>query len=174
MLAKVKSFGLVGINGYLVEVEIDLNNGLPSYETVGLPDTAVKEAKERVHSAIKNSGFNFPAVKVIVNLAPANTKKEGSIYDLPISVGILCASGQLQTSQCEDYIILGELGLNGDVKKINGILPILISAKEKGYKKVIVPKENAMEASFIEGVSVYAVSTLEDLVNMFNKKRLRK
>lgn len=169
MLAKVKSFGLVGINGYLVEVEIDLNNGLPSYETVGLPDTAVKEAKERVHSAIKNSGFNFPAVKVIVNLAPANTKKEGSIYDLPISVGILCASGQLQTSQCEDYIILGELGLNGDVKKINGILPILISAKEKGYKKVIVPKENAMEASFIEGVSVYAVSTLEDLVNMFNK-----
>ncbi|MGD9901395.1 MAG: YifB family Mg chelatase-like AAA ATPase [Spirochaetales bacterium] len=166
MLAKIKSFGLNGIDGYLVEVEVDLNNGLPSYETVGLPDTAVKEGKERVHSAIKNSGFEFPAVKIIVNLAPANTKKEGSLYDLGIATGILCATGQLNIEDAKNYIILGELGLNGDVRRVNGVLPILISAREQGYKKVIIPSANSLEASFIAGMEVYAVKNLQELVNV--------
>ena len=168
MLSKTKSFGLNGINGYLVEVETDLNNGLPSYETVGLPDTAVKEGRERVHSAIKNSGFQFPSLKIIVNLAPASTKKQGSFYDLAIACGILCASGQLKEELCKDYIFLGELGLNGDLKKINGVLPILISAKEQGHKQIIVPKKNEKEASFIDGVNVYAISSLTELIAMLN------
>lgn len=166
MLSHTKSFGLNGITGYLVEVEIDLNNGLPSYETVGLPDTAVKEGKERVHSAIKNSGFNYPALKIVVNLAPASTKKEGSLYDLSIAIGILCASGQIEQESFKDYIFLGELGLNGELRKINGVLPILISAKEQGYKKIILPKKNEKEASFIEGVEVYAYSSLREVVNL--------
>jgi|AntRauTorcE11897_2_1112592.scaffolds.fasta_scaffold00001_79 magnesium chelatase family protein len=172
MLAKIKSFGLTGIDGYLVDVELDLNNGLPSYETVGLPDTAVKEGKERVRSAIKNSGFKFPAVKIIVNLAPANTKKEGSIYDLAISTAILCASGQLEQKNCNDYIILGELGLNGDVRKVNGVLPILISAKQKGYTNFIIPSKNAKEASFISGVNIYAVDSLTELYTMLSELNL--
>ncbi|PKK96128.1 MAG: hypothetical protein CVV59_00175 [Tenericutes bacterium HGW-Tenericutes-4] len=170
MLSHTKSFGLNGITGYLVEVEIDLNNGLPSYETVGLPDTAVKEGKERVHSAIKNSGYNYPALKIVVNLAPASTKKEGSLYDLAISVGILCATGQIEQNKCKDYIFLGELGLNGELRKINGVLPILISAKEQGYKKIILPKKNQKEASFIEGVEVYTAGSLEEVINLLKSE----
>ncbi len=169
MLSKIKSFGLTGINGYRLDVEVDINNGLPSYDTVGLPDAAVKESKERVRSAIKNSGLSFPANKIIVNLAPANTRKEGPIYDLAIATGILSATGQVNLNAVEDFIILGELSLNGDVRKVNGVLPILISARENGYKSVIVPKENAIEASFIDGLEVYAVKNLNQLVNFFNK-----
>jgi magnesium chelatase family protein len=166
MLSKIKSFGLKGIDGYLVDVEVDIHNGLPSYETVGLPDTAVKEGRERVRSAIKNSGLNFPAVKIIVNLAPANTKKVGAIYDLAIATGILAATGQADVRIAEKYIILGELGLDGKVRRINGVMPILISAKQKGFKKIIVPKGNEKEASFISGVDIYSVDCLNELVEM--------
>ena len=138
MLAKVKSYGLIGIDGYLVDVEVDINNGLPGFETVGLPDSAVKESKERVKSAIKNSALEYPINKIVVNLAPANTKKEGSLYDLSIAIGILYATGQIETN-IDEYIFLGELSLNGDIRKVNGLLPMLISARNQGYKKIIIP-----------------------------------
>lgn len=169
MLAKVKSFGLVGINGYVLSVEVDINNGLPSYETVGLPDTAVKESKERVRSAIKNSGYDFPINKIIINLAPANTKKEGPIYDLAIATGILCATNQIPVNSVDDYIVLGELSLNGDIRKVDGILPMLISARELGYKKIIIPYENFKEASYIDGMEIYALKNLKEVVDFFNK-----
>ena len=162
MLSKLKSFGLVGIEGYPVDVEIDINNGLPAYDVVGLPDTSVKEGKDRIRSAIKNSGFEYPLYKITVNLAPADTKKEGPVFDLAIALGLLGATDQISVHATDGYIILGELSLNGDVKKVKGALPMLISARENGFKKVIIPKENSMEASFIEGLEVYPVSTLKE------------
>lgn len=163
MLSKVKSYGLIGIDGYLIDVEVDINNGLPSFDTVGLPDSAIKESKERVKSAIKNSGFEYPINKIIVNLAPANTKKEGSIYDLPIAVGLLRATGQVLSSKLNNFIILGELSLNGDIRKVNGLLPMLISARNQGFNQFIIPFENAKEASFISGIEVYACKNLKQV-----------
>lgn len=164
MLSITKSFGLNGIDGYLIKVEVDINQGLPGYDIVGLVGTSIKESKERVRSAIKNSGFKYPILKIIVNLAPADTRKEGPLYDLAIAIGILSASEQIDVNLAKDYIFLGELSLDGDVRHINGVLPILIAARELGYKKVIVPKSNEIEASFIEGMEVYAVSSLEETV----------
>ena len=169
MLAKVKSYGLIGIDGYLVDVEVDINNGLPGFETVGLPDSAVKESKERVKSAIKNSALEYPINKIVVNLAPANTKKEGSLYDLSIAVGILYATGQVEAN-IDDYIFLGELSLNGDIRKVNGLLPMLISARNQGYKKIIIPSENSKEASFISGIDVYAVDNLSNCIRFLRKE----
>lgn len=160
MLSRLKSFGLIGIDGYPIDVEIDLNNGLPGYNVVGLPDASIKEGKDRIMSAIKNSGFEYPLYKITVNLAPADTRKEGPIYDLPIALGLLCATNQIPTNSTNDYIILGELSLNGDVRKVNGILPMLISARENGFKKVIIPSQNKMEASFISGLDIFAVDSL--------------
>ena len=165
MLSKVKSYGLIGIDGYLIDVEVDINNGLPSFDTVGLPDSAIKESKERVKSAIKNSGFEYPINKIIVNLAPANTKKEGSIYDLPIAVGLLRATGQVLSNKLNNFIILGELSLNGDIRKVNGLLPMLISARNQGFNQFIIPFENAKEASFISGIEVYACKNLKQVAD---------
>ena len=142
MLSIIKSFGLTGINGYLVNVEVDLNQGLPNYDLVGLVGTSTKESKERVRSAIKNSGFKYPILKITINLAPADTKKEGPLYDLPIAIGILSASEQVNIASAQRYLMIGELGLNGDLKKVNGVLPILISARQLGFKKIILPKDN--------------------------------
>ncbi|MBR1988684.1 MAG: YifB family Mg chelatase-like AAA ATPase [Clostridia bacterium] len=167
MLAKVLTYGLQGINGYPVTIELDINAGLPGYDVVGLADTAIKESKSRVKAAIKNSAFNYPINKVIINLAPADTKKEGSMYDLPIALGILIAQDLISNETVKDYVILGELSLNGDVRKLNGILPMLISAKQAGYTKFIIPSDNAMEASFIDQIEVYPVSTLKDTVAFF-------
>ena len=128
MLAKILSFGLTGITGYPVDIEIDVNAGIPGYDVVGLADTAIKESKSRVKSAIKNSAFNYPINKIIINLAPADTKKEGSMYDLPIALGILVAQEILTNSQVKDYVVLGELSLDGEIRKINGILPINVCA----------------------------------------------
>ena len=146
MLSIVKSYGLTGINGYLVKTEVDINQGLPSYDIVGLVGTAIKESKERVKSAIKNSGFQYPIHRLTINLAPADTKKEGPIYDLAIAIGILSASEQVNVENVKDYIFLGELSLDGGVRKINGVLPILIAARQAGYTKIIIPKENEREA----------------------------
>ncbi len=164
MLSKVKSYGLIGLEGYLVEVEIDINNGLPAFDIVGLPDASVKESKERVRSAIKNSGLDYPIYKIIANLAPANTKKEGSIYDLALALGLLSATSQIPVHSVDDYILLGELSLDGSLRKIDGLLPMLISARNQGYKKYIIPKDNAMEASFIDGIEIYACSSLIEVV----------
>ena len=165
MLAKILSFGLSGITGYPVEIELDVNAGLPGYDVVGLADTAIKESKERVKAAIKNSAFDYPINKIIVNLAPADTKKEGSMYDLPIALGILVAEDILANKSVKDYIVLGELSLNGEIRKLNGILPMIISAKQLGYNKFIIPKENQFEASYVDGIDVYAVENLRQVVN---------
>ena len=170
MLSIINSFGLTGVEGYLVRVEIDINRGLPAYDIVGLADTAIKESKQRVVSAIKNQGFNFPIDKVIINLAPADTKKEGSFYDLPISVGILNATNQIKIDKdaLSQYGFIGELSLEGTLRQVKGILPILITARNLGIKKVIIPFDNANEASFIEGLEVYAIKDLKQLVDFFN------
>ncbi len=163
MLSKVTSFALSGLDGVPVEVETDINKGMVSYDLVGLPDTAVKESKERVHSAIKNSRFTFPVNKITINLAPADIKKEGSHYDLPLAVSILIASGQLDGAT--DFVLLGELALDGALRPVTGLLPILISARNKGFKKFIIPFANANEASYIEGTEVYAVRSLREAVD---------
>ena len=165
MFSKVKSFSLVGLEGLAIDVEVDINLGLPSYDIVGLPDTAVKESKERVRSSIKNSGFNFPVHKITVNLAPANVKKAGPVFDLPIAIAILFSSSQFSSTKLIDFVIIGELGLDGKIKAVQGVLPILISAREQGYKNFIIPKENENEASFIDGIDVYALSTLAEVVS---------
>lgn len=170
MLAKVLSFGLVGITGYPVDIEIDVNAGLPGYDVVGLADTAIKESKARVQSAIKNSTFNYPINKIIINLAPADTKKEGSMYDLAIALGILVAEDVLKNKDLEGYVILGELSLNGEIRKLNGILPMLINAKQMGYNKFIIPADNAMEASFIDKIDVYPAHNLKEVVSFLNKE----
>ena len=167
MLAKVLSYGLNGISGYPVYIELDVNAGLPSYDVVGLADTAIKESKARVKAAIKNSAFNYPINKIIVNLAPADTKKEGSMYDLPIALGILAAQQVITNKMLDGFVVLGELSLNGEIRKLNGILPMLISAKQAGYNKFIIPSGNAQEASFIDKVEVYAVDTLKQVVGFF-------
>ena len=168
MLSTIYSYGLTGINGYRIKCEIDINKGLPGYDIVGLVGTAIKESKERVRSAIKNSHYSYPVDKITINLAPADTRKEGPVYDLPIALAILTANGQIASNVVKDYIILGELGLDGGVRKINGVLPILISARLDGYKKVIIPRENCIEASFIEGMEIYGVETLKEAVDFLN------
>ena len=163
MLSQVNSTALLGIDGYIVNVEADISNGLPSFDIVGLPDAAVKESKERIRAAIKNSGLTMPSKRITVNLAPADVKKEGAHFDLPIAVGILAASEQLSTPP-ESSIFLGELSLNGDLRRINGVLPMVISAYQRGIKTVYLPQENACEAAVIEGICVYGVKSLRELV----------
>lgn len=165
MIAKVISYTLTGLNGIAVEVEVDVNNGLPSFEIVGLGDTAVKEAKERVRSAIKNSGRKMPVQKITANLAPAFVKKEGSSLDLPIAIGVLKASGQL-VDEFKDAVFLGELSLDGSIRRINGVLPSLISAFNDGYKKFVIPKANEKEASYIsDDIEVYPVNNLKEVID---------
>ena len=163
MLSKVTSFALCGLEGVPVEVETDINKGMVAYDLVGLPDAAVKESKERVRSAIKNSVMRFPINKITINLAPAGIKKEGSHYDLPIAVSILKASDQLPCDT-DGYVMFGELALDGSLRAVTGILPMLISAKAKGYTKFILPAANANEASFIEGLQVYALRSLSEVI----------
>ena len=163
MLARVQSYALLGLDGVAVTVEADVSRGLPAYEIVGLPDAAVKESKERVRSAVKNSALEFPAHKITVNLAPAYVKKEGTSFDLPVAVCLLLASGALQAN-ADGIIFLGELALNGELRPVTGVLPALISARDKGFTKFIVPYENRKEASYIHGVEVYAAKTLKEVV----------
>jgi len=165
MLAKLKSLSLDGLVGYSVDVEVDISSGLPGYELVGLASTATKESKERVRSAIKNSGYFYPTKRITVNLAPADTKKEGPSFDLPIALGILAASGQIESKAYKDYVFVGELSLDGKLRHVNGIMPILISALQLGEKRFVIPKDNAREASFIDGIEVYALETLKEVAD---------
>ena len=164
MIARVQSYALSGLEGVCVTVEADISRGLPSYEMVGLPDAAVKESKERVRSAIKNSALEFPNHKITVNLAPAYVKKEGSSLDLPVAVSLLLASGALE-AKVEGIIFLGELALNGELRPVSGVLPSIISARDKGFQKFILPYGNQKEASFIHGVEIYAAKTLREVVD---------
>lgn len=168
MLSIINSFALDGIKGYKVKVEVDINKGLPSYDVVGLADTAIKESKQRVRSAIKNSGYQFSVDKITINLAPADTKKEGSLLDLAIAVGVLSATGQVETERVNDIVFIGELSLDGSIRKANGVLPILISARKLGIKKIIIPKENEKEASFIDNMDIFALEKLTDVVHFLN------
>ena len=168
MLAKILSYGLIGISGYKVEVEVDINNGLPGYDVVGLADTAIKESKEKYRPDLLGGTTKY---KITINLAPADTKKEGAYYDLPIAIGILRATDQIKNENLSDYIVVGELSLNGDIRKVNGILPILISCREAGFKKIIIPFDNSNEASFIEGIDTFAFKNLKDVVDFLNGEK---
>ncbi len=172
MLAMARSCAVIGLDGALVEVEVDISNGLAAFMIVGLPDAAVNEAKERVKAAIKNSGCLFPFKHITVNLAPADLRKEGPAYDLPIAIGILLASGQITPdAQMDEYLFLGELSLDSSVRHTNGILPMVALAREKHVKAVFVPAVDAIEATLIEGVTVYPVETLGQLVAHLNDER---
>ena len=162
MLSQIHSCSLLGIEGQIVTVEIDVLNGLPSYVLVGLPDTGVKESKERVYSALKNSGYSYPMKKITINLAPADLKKEGPAYDLPIALGLLMASEQLEPVDIESYVILGELSLSGEIKAINGILPMVLAARDHGFKKIMIPSANQYEAAVVEGIEIFPVVSVAE------------
>ena len=163
MFSSIKSLGVSGIGGYLVSVEVYITNGLPHFEVVGLPDAAVKEARERVHAAVKNSGFRFPVSRLTVNLAPADKKKTGTVYDLPILIGILAAAGDIALPG-PDTAFIGELGLSGELRPVQGTLPMALAAEREGIKTLFVPAENAAEAAFAEGLTVCGVETVSQLV----------
>ncbi|RJQ25775.1 MAG: ATP-binding protein [Peptococcaceae bacterium] len=165
MVAIVKSIALDGLEGQIIQVEVDVTKGLPCFEIVGLPDASVREAKERVRTAIKNSGFEFPVKRITVNLAPADIKKEGPVYDLPIATAILAATGQLNPDLCSKYVFLGELSLNGSLRGVAGVLPSVIAACSHTHTEVIVSADNAVEAALVDGVTVYPVTNLTDLVH---------
>jgi magnesium chelatase family protein len=168
MLATVYSSSVIGIDAYIVEVELDISRGLPSFSTVGLPEGAVRESKERVKAALKNSGYHFPADRITVNLAPADIKKEGSGFDLPIAIGILTATGLIPHQSLTDHLIIGELSLDGSIRLIKGSLSMAIMAKELGLKGIYLPSENALEAGVVEEINVYPVNTLSELVQSLN------
>ena len=160
MLAKVNSAALYGIDALRVEVEIDLASGLPQLATVGLPEGAVKERKDRIRAAVKNCGYTFPAKRITINLAPADIKKEGSAYDLPMAIGILAAEGLIEKKLLDEYLLIGELSLDGSVKSIRGILPIAIAAKRENFKGLILPEPNAAEAAVVHEIEVLGVRDL--------------
>ncbi len=163
MMKKLHSCTLLGLDGIITEVESDVALGLPGFEIVGLPDAAVKESRERVRAAIKNCGYEFPSRKYTINLAPANIRKEGPSYDLPIALSVLAACGQMEGAT-DEYVFLGELSLSGEIRPVKGVFPAVLSAKENGFSKVLLPFKNAQEAALVEGVSVYGAKTLYDAV----------
>ena len=166
MLSMVYSSAVSGIHASIIKVEVDISNGLPSFSTVGLPDTAVKESKNRVMAAIKNSGFRFPTKRITVNLSPADIKKEGVAFDLPIAIGILTATEQIISTSLNEYLFLGELSLDGTVRKVKGILPIMVAVKESKISKVILPVDNRQEASVVKGLQIYPVTTLKEVAEL--------
>ena len=170
MLSIIKSMTLHGLEGFIVDVQVDVSGGIPCWEIVGLPDISIREAKERVRTAIKNSGYEFPSRRIVINLAPATIKKEGSIFDLPIAIAILSASEYINEFNFGEVAFLGELSLDGNINSVRGILPMCIEAKKLGIKKIIVPKENAKEASIVSGINVIPVSSLNQVISYLNKK----
>lgn len=168
MLSKVFSSATIGIDAYIVEVETHSERGIPGFIIVGLPDNAIKESRERVISAIKNSGFEFPIKKITINLAPADIKKEGSSFDLPIAIGILTSLEKVEPTLLDETVILGELALDGSLRPIKGALPITVEAKKQGKKKIILPRESVKEASIVNGIDVYGMENLFEVVQFLN------
>ena len=168
MLSIVKSMSLQGLEGFLVDVQVDVSAGMPNWEVVGLPDASVRESKERVRTAIKNSEYDFPSRRIVVNLAPANTKKEGSFFDLPIAVGLLMDFENVKWQNLEDTVFIGELSLNGSINKVNGILPMCREARKLGIKRIILSTENAKEAAIVEGLNVIGAQNLREVVEYLN------
>lgn len=169
MLSNIKSVSLHGLDGYLVEVQVDVSAGLPCFDVVGLPDISVREAKERVKTAIRNSKFNLFSRKIVVNLAPATERKEGSIFDLAIAIGILKSTEYIH-SDISDIVFIGELSLDGKVRKVDGILPMCIELEKLGVKKVVVPKENEKEASIAQNIEIIPVTSLIETVKYLNNE----
>ena len=170
MLSKVLSSATYGIDAYLVEVETHVERQIPGFTIVGLPDSAVKESRERVTAAIKNSGIEFPIKKITVNLAPADIKKEGSSFDLPIAIGLLTAIEKINEDELLETVFLGELSLDGKLRPIKGALPIAVEARNKGIKRIILPTESSVEASIVEGINVFGIENLKDVVSFLNKE----
>ncbi len=171
MFSRIKSIGIFGMDSYMIEIEADISTGLPAFDIVGLPDTAVKESRDRVRAAIKNCGFKFPLGRITVNLAPADRKKEGSVYDLPMLLAILKAYNQIKFD-LDDSIVIGEVALDGKIRSANGVLAITITAKQNGIKNIFVPKENAEEAAVIDGINVFGVENLPQLIAHLTGEKL--
>ena len=174
MLAITKSMALQGLKGYIISIQVDISAGMPYFEIVGLADTSIKESKERIRTAIKNLHIEFLSRRIVVNLAPANIRKEGSSLDLAIAVGILIASQNInylsQSTLLKDTILIGELSLDGKIEKVNGILPICIEAQKQGIKRIILPKENAKEAAYVKNIEVLPVENLEEVIRYLNQE----
>ncbi len=168
MIAQILTASVIGLDVYKILVEVDVNNSLPSVSIVGLPDTAISEAKERVRSAIKNSGFEFPNKKIVINLAPANIKKMGSYYDLPIAIGILVKNGVIPNIDFSNTAVIGELSLDGSIRAVPGVLPIAAGLREQGIKTIILPFDNAKEAAIISDLNILGAKNLTEIVNHFN------
>lgn len=164
MLSKIQSLGCRGVSGYAVSVECHVSNGLPGFDIVGLPDAAVKEARERVRSAIKTNGMKFPVSRLTVNLAPADTRKAGTLYDLPVLLGILCATGEIRQPPAT-AAFFGEVSLAGEIRPVTGALTMALAAEQLGLRELFVPAGNAAEAAFAEGVTVYPVENISQLVH---------
>ena len=164
MFSMVKSVGIFGINSYMLEIEADVSGGMPSFDVVGLPDAAVKESRDRVRAAIKNCGYKFPTGRITVNLAPADKKKEGAVYDLPILISILLASKQLECNT-QSCAFLGEVSLDGQLRSINGVLAMVITAKQNGIRDIYLPQDNAAEGAAVEGINVYGVKNVKQLTD---------
>lgn len=171
MFAKVKSYGLIGLNSFDVEIEADISSGLPKFDIVGLPDATIKESRERVRASIKNCGYTFPISRITVNIAPADVKKEGSIYDLPILIAMLKASGQLKES-VEDYAFIGELSLDGEIRSANGVLPMILQAKQSGVKSIFVPSANAGEGAVIEDIDVLPANNINEILSHLRGEKI--
>ena len=170
MLSRVLSAAILGIDAYQVEVEVDIALGLPAFSTVGLPEGAVKESKDRVKAAIKNAGYEYPERRITVNLAPADIKKEGSLFDLPIAVGILSASGIIKPDKLKEYFIVGELSLDGRIKPIRGSLPMALAAKSQNVKGLLLPVDNTAEAAVVQGIEAIGVRDLGEVVDFLNEQ----
>ncbi len=168
MYSMVHSCGNIGINGYIVNVEVDMSKGLPRMDIVGTPNVCVKEATDRVRAAIINSGVKYKKNKYTVNLAPANIRKEGTGFDLPIAIAVLACSELINPKYLSEFIIIGELSLNGDIKGISGVLPMVYEARDKGFKYYILPKENAKEAAIVKGIDVYGVENISEVIEFLN------
>jgi magnesium chelatase family protein len=171
MVSKINSFTIWGIDAFPIDIEVDISKGIPSISIVGLPDQSVKESKDRLKPAIKNSGFEFPSGKIVVNLAPADLKKEGSYFDLPIAIGILSSLNIIKQSVIDEFYFVGELALDGNVRKVNGILPMVLKLKEIEKKKFIIPYENSFEGGIVEDVDVYPVKSLIECVEFLTGKK---
>lgn len=172
MVNKVTTAAVIGLDAYRVSVETDVLNSLPAFSIVGLPDAAINEARDRVRSAIKNSGFTFPAKKVVINLAPADLKKEGSNFDLPIAIGLLTEEGVLEEEIIKDYAFIGELSLDGTLRGVSGVLPLILGLKKSGIKNIFVPKVNEIEAALAGDVNIYGAEYLSDVVNHFAENKI--
>ena len=164
LLVKTYGSAVFGIDAITITIEVNISTGV-AFHLVGLPDNAVKESQPRINAALRNNGFKYPSKKIVINMAPADIRKEGSAYDLPLAVGILAASEQVNAAQLDDYVIMGELSLDGSLQPIKGALPIAIKAREEGFKGFILPKQNAREAAVVNNLEVYGVSNIREVAD---------